>query len=98
MSKLDTQNINLKISSLPETGYLRLPQILGNKNASPPVAPLIPIGKTSWWDGIKKGRFPKPVKLGARITAWRVEDILELIKNPNQKISDKETHKKGVQR
>jgi predicted DNA-binding transcriptional regulator AlpA len=28
---------------------------------------------------VKDGRFPKPVKLGPRITAWRVEDIKELI-------------------
>jgi prophage regulatory protein len=28
---------------------------------------------------VKDGRFPKPVKLGPRITAWRVEDIRELI-------------------
>lgn len=80
----EMQKINLKISSLPETGYLRLSQILGNKKAIPPIAPLIPIGKSSWWEGVKNGRFPKSVKLGARITLWRVEDILDLIKNPNR--------------
>jgi prophage regulatory protein len=49
---------------LPETGFLRLPTVLT----------LIPVGKTTWWNGVKSGRFPKPVKLG-RITAWRAEDI-----------------------
>jgi prophage regulatory protein len=39
----------------------------------------IPISKTTWWDGIKAGRYPKGVKLGARATAWRVEDIRALI-------------------
>jgi hypothetical protein len=29
--------------------------------------------------GIKTGRFPKPVKLGPRTTAWKVEDIRTLI-------------------
>jgi prophage regulatory protein len=64
---------------LPETGFLRLPQILGDCTASPPIPPIIPVGKTCWWEGVKAGRFPKPVKLGPRVTVWRVEDIRALI-------------------
>lgn len=64
---------------LPETGYLRLAQILGNPNAQPPVPAVIPVGRSTWWAGVKSGRFPKPVKLGPRTTAWKVEDIRALI-------------------
>ena len=64
---------------LPETGYLRLPQIIGDRNGQPPIPAIIPVGKSTWWEGVKTGRFPKPVKLGPRITAWRVEDIRALI-------------------
>lgn len=64
---------------LPETGFLRLPQIIGNPNAVPPIPPIIPVKKSCWWEGVKTGRFPKPVKLSARVTAWRVEDIRALI-------------------
>ncbi len=64
---------------LPSTGYLRLPQIVGNLKAEPPTPALIPISKSTWWQGVKDGRFPKPVKLSARTTAWRVEDIRALI-------------------
>lgn len=59
---------------LPETGFVRLVQLLG------PVGP-IPVSKSTWWSGVKAGRFPKPVKLGPRITAWRVEDIRALIRD-----------------
>lgn len=38
-----------------------------------------PVSKSTWWAGVKDGRYPKPVKLGPKITAWRVEDIKELI-------------------
>ncbi|HYW75311.1 MAG TPA: AlpA family phage regulatory protein [Gammaproteobacteria bacterium] len=62
---------------LPETGYLRLPQIIGNPKAGIP--PLIPVSKSTWWQGIKDGRFPKPVKIGPRVTAWRAEDIRALL-------------------
>lgn len=64
---------------LPETGYLRLPQIIGDAKAAPPVPPIIPVSKSTWWAGVKSGRFPKPVKLSERITCWRVEDIRSLI-------------------
>lgn len=58
--------------TLPETGFLRLPAIIA------PDGP-IPVSKSTWWQGIRDGRFPRPVKLGPRITAWRVEDIRRLI-------------------
>lgn len=60
-------------NKLPETGFLRLSSILA------PAGP-IPVSRSTWWLGVKTGRFPQPVKLGPRITAWRVEDIRELIK------------------
>lgn len=67
------------MNHLPETGFVRLAQILGNPKSIPPLPPIIPVKKTCWWAGVKSGRFPKPVKLGPRITAWRVEDIKALI-------------------
>jgi len=66
------------MTQLPETGFLRLRQILGNPAVRPPIPPIIPIGKSAWWQGIKDGRFPKPVKLGPRTVAWRVQDIRAL--------------------
>lgn len=54
---------------LPVIGFLRLPQVLE----------IIPVSKSTWWQGCKDGRFPKPVKLGPKTTAWRVEDIAVLI-------------------
>lgn len=59
---------------LPEIGFVRLSIILK----------LIPVGRTTWWAGVKTGRFPKPVKLGSRITAWRVEDIRALIEQSSK--------------
>jgi len=56
-------------STIPETGFLRLPQVLQ----------LIPVSKTVWHDGIRSGRYPKPVKLSKRTSAWRCEDIRKLI-------------------
>ncbi len=57
---------------LPETGFVRLSSIIAPRGP-------IPVGKSTWWQGVRDGRFPKPVKLGPRTTAWRVEDIRALI-------------------
>ncbi len=56
-------------ATIPSTGFLRLPQVLA----------LVPISKSSWWEGCKSGSFPKAVKLGPRTTAWRAEDIAALV-------------------
>jgi predicted DNA-binding transcriptional regulator AlpA len=56
---------------LPHIGYVRLPQILA----------VIPISKSSWWQWVSEGKAPAPVKLGPRITAWRVEQINALIQD-----------------
>jgi len=66
-------------NTLPETGFLRLPQIVGDKNANPPIPAIIPVSKSAWWSGVKSGKYPKSFKLGVRTTAWKVEDIRALI-------------------
>lgn len=69
--------------SLPESGFLRLNQIIGNPKADPPQKPIYPVSRSTWWSGVKSGRYPEPVKLGPRITAWRVEDIRALLERVN---------------
>lgn len=64
---------------LPVTGFLRLPQIIGDKEAQPPIPAIYPVSKSQLWKLVKEGKFPSPIKLGPRITAWRVEDIRQFI-------------------
>ena len=64
--------------SIPATGFLRLSQVLH----------FVPISKSAWWEGCKTGRFPKPVKLGPRTTAWRAEDIAALVKTLGSREED----------
>ncbi|MFZ5798112.1 MAG: helix-turn-helix transcriptional regulator [Thermodesulfobacteriota bacterium] len=72
------ENITSKIT-LPETGFLRLSSIIGDRKSDPPIPALIPVSRSTWLAGVKSGRFPKSIKLGPRITVWRVEDIRSLI-------------------
>lgn len=59
----------MAISDESLSGFMRLNQILE----------LIPVGKSTWWNGCKSGRFPKAYKLGPRTTAWKIVDIQQCI-------------------
>lgn len=69
-------------SALPATGFLRIHQIIGKRATTPGnqgIPALVPVSRATWWAGVKSGRYPRPVKLSAKATAWRVEDIRSLI-------------------
>ena len=66
-------------STFPTTGFLRIAQIIGDPKANPPVPAIIPVARSSWWAGVRLGRYPKSIKLGPRTTAWKVEDIRAFI-------------------
>jgi len=52
----------------------------GPKRPRPGKPAIIPVKKSCWWDGVSKGRFPKPVKLGdGRGSFWTVQGIRHLI-------------------
>jgi predicted DNA-binding transcriptional regulator AlpA len=59
-------------SAWPNGGFVRLSSILAPKGP-------LPISRSSWWAGVASGRYPKPVKLGPRITAWRVNELRALM-------------------
>jgi len=74
---------------LPATGFIRLTQIVGTpadpKRKLPAAQGLFPVSRSTWWAGVRTGRFPQPVKLGPNTTAWRVEDIRDLIERTSAK-------------
>jgi len=57
------------VDNFPEIGFVRIKAILA----------VFPVSKSTWWAGVKSGRYPQPVKLSARTTAWKVEEIKELL-------------------
>ena len=59
----------LEIQELPKTGLLRIKQVLR----------FVPVSRSNWWQGVKEGRYPQPLKLSARVTCWRAADIRDLV-------------------
>ena len=62
--------------SQTQIAFLRLPNIIGNPAKG--IKPIVPVSKSTWWDGVKKGRFPAPLKLSPGVTVWRSSDIDDL--------------------
>jgi hypothetical protein len=61
-----------------EDELIRIESIVGNDSKG--IKGVIPISRSGWWNGVKTGRFPAPVKLSARVTCWRRSDIKKIIK------------------
>ena len=67
------------VAQEPETlGFLRLKQIVGDKRRG--IEPLIPVSASSWWDGCKRGIYPRPLKLSKNTTVWKKSDVLDVIR------------------
>ncbi len=52
-----------------EERFLKLREVLS----------IIPVSRSTWYLGIRKGIYPKPVKIGKRASAWRLSDIQNLV-------------------
>ncbi len=71
----------MKTKQLPETPqtperYLRIWDIVGDKKRG--ITPILPISKSAWWAGIRKGMYPKGVKISERCTAWRASEVMAI--------------------
>lgn len=68
---MEENNTTNQCDCFSTAGFIRLHKVLE----------LVPVSKSSWWNGCKSGKYPQPYKLGDRTTAWKVEDVLKCMKN-----------------
>lgn len=59
-------NTDTQHACLPAAGYVRQAQLIPG---------IIPVSSPTLWRWCKAGHFPKPVKLGPRVTAWDVAAV-----------------------
>ena len=67
------------LSDIPLTGLMRVNQVLQ----------FVPVSRSCWWAGVKVGRFPQPIKLSLRVTAWRAADIQEIVAGHRQPVVER---------
>lgn len=63
----------------PEDGLVRAYQIIGDPSKG--IAPFFPVSRSQWFDGIRKGIYPKGTKLSSRVTVWKAQEIRDLVSN-----------------
>ena len=56
-----------------EDSFIRQKQLL----------PILGFSAPTLWRKVKAGTFPKPIKLGQNITAWRVREVNQWIEGLN---------------
>ena len=76
--KAPTPQASQPRATIPDEGFMRLPAVLA----------VIPVSKSHWWAGIQSGKYPKGVKLGPKLTAWKVADIRALIADAGDAAND----------
>lgn len=64
--------------------FYRLWHIIGDDTCNPPIAPLIPVSRTTWLKGVKKGIYPAPIEIPNvsgknRSKFWLKKDIHNFI-------------------
>lgn len=63
----------LQPGALQSAAFLRARQLVKGP------APLLPFSDATLWRKVKAGEFPRPVKLGPKLTAWRAADVADWI-------------------
>lgn len=56
----------INLAERPACGFIRQADL---------VPGMVPFSPATLWRKVKSGEFPQPVKLSARVTAWRLEDV-----------------------
>ena len=59
-------------------GFYKLKEIIGDRRKGIPC--ILAVSRATWYQGIQKGLYPKPVKLSSRASAWRASDIEALMR------------------
>jgi len=63
------------VKSVQDIGFMRLEDVLN----------VFPVSKSAWYQGVKDGIYPAPIKLSERTAAYRVSDIRALLASYDNK-------------
>lgn len=62
---MEDQASKSRIQPIPDSGYVRLNVILQN----------VPVCASTWWNWVRSGRAPKPVRLSPGVTVWDARQV-----------------------
>jgi predicted DNA-binding transcriptional regulator AlpA len=77
LGKDDREPLPFKTFADLQTRTLSLDEIIGNREKGIPA--IIPVSKSTWYAGVKSGRYPKSFEVSEGRVAWRGSDIYALL-------------------
>jgi predicted DNA-binding transcriptional regulator AlpA len=70
----------VSFDDLPDSAFIRLHQLLS--------ASIIPFSAATAWRRVREGSFPQPIRISPQVTAWRVADVRQWLKDPANYVTD----------
>lgn len=82
----------VRFDDLPDSSFVRLNQLLSTA--------VIPFSAATAWRRVREGTFPRPVRVSPQVTAWRVGEIRQWLKDPGGYLAfdvcaNQQAHKNG---
>jgi prophage regulatory protein len=68
------KSTNISFDNLSDDALIREKQLHDNQ--------VIPFSASTLWRKVKKGEFPRPIKLSDQMTAWKVREIRQWLADP----------------
>lgn len=60
-----------------EQRLLRIKDIIGDRKAGIPA--IVPVSRSHWWQMVKDGKAPAPIKLTSRCTVWKLSEVMKFL-------------------
>jgi len=71
----------------PHKGLARVSRIISG-DPSRGIEPLVPVSRATWYQMVKDGRAPKPIRLSEGVSVWRIADIEEMLAKIEQQAAE----------
>lgn len=76
IAKIQSKKNSVTKNTAPQLP-LEVPHLLRERQ----VLQFVPISRGELWLRVKDGRFPQPIKMSPKISVWRSNDILALLRD-----------------
>jgi prophage regulatory protein len=76
--------MNTLSNNIPDDAWLRLPHIVGDKKQG--IAPLLPVSRSTWLNGVRDEIYPKGTLISKRLRAWRGKDVKAVLAKMSQAV------------
>lgn len=79
----DDKEFTSKETDSSDEEYLQVEEFLSYKKKG--IKGILPYGRTTWYNGVRSGRFPEGIELSEKCVVWKKSAILQILKDAEKK-------------